>query len=96
MPPDKSREIGARLLRLRVSLGLTQQQIAEQAGVSVYTYRNWEQGIREPLASAVVTLSRVLGVTADELLGMHEPDQNDTTLPAPPKKRGRPKKEDDR
>jgi transcriptional regulator with XRE-family HTH domain len=60
---------GVRLAVLRKAAGFSQPQLAEAAGVSVGTLRGWEQGRREPLASAVCALARALGVTADELLG---------------------------
>jgi transcriptional regulator with XRE-family HTH domain len=70
--------LGQRIARLRGVAGLTQTAVADAAGVPVGTYRNWEQGIREPLATALGKIARALGVSADELLGLAEP------VPPPP------------
>jgi transcriptional regulator with XRE-family HTH domain len=79
--------LGRRIARLRKAAGLTQRGLAEKAGVSLSTLRNWEQGAREPLASAVVKLADALGVTADEVL---RPVQDGAEQP--PARPGRPKK----
>jgi len=49
-------ELGRRLRRLRLDRNLTQQDLADEAGVSVATVRNLESGSRTQL----VTLIRVL------------------------------------
>ncbi|QJW92951.1 helix-turn-helix domain-containing protein [Frigoriglobus tundricola] len=56
----------AELLReLREKAGLTQQQLADRAGLPVTSLRNHEQGQRSPSWAAVVKLAKALGVTAD-------------------------------
>lgn len=61
--------LGQRIQRLREAARMTQAELAAAAGVPLGTLRNWEQGTREPLASAVAKLARALKVSADKLLG---------------------------
>ena len=60
------------LLRLRAEHGLTQQQVAEGAGLSLRGYQNYERGLREPSLSALVALADVYGLSVDALI-CHEP-----------------------
>ncbi len=56
----------AELLReLRLKAGLTQQELADRAGLPVTSLRGHEQGQRSPSWGAVVKLAKALGVTAD-------------------------------
>src|SRR5207244_537288 len=61
---------GERLQALRKRLGMSQHKLADVSGLSVRSLMNWEQGSREPLASAVVRLAEALGVSTDVLLGV--------------------------
>lgn len=42
---------------------LTQEQVAQQLGVSIETVRSWEQGKAEPPISRVREMARLYGVT---------------------------------
>jgi DNA-binding XRE family transcriptional regulator len=46
---------------------MTQAQLAEAAGISVSSLRNWEVDRREPSLRAAVSLARALGTTAEYL-----------------------------
>lgn len=59
-----------RLQRLRRGRGYTQYTLADAIGVSVDSVRRWEYGRREPRMSELVHLSRVLGVSMEELAGV--------------------------
>ena len=48
--------------------GLTQEQAAEMLGVSIGTYRNWEQGKNNPGRSSLLKLRDLYRATADQLL----------------------------
>src|SRR5262249_45551050 len=74
-----------RLKELREQLGLTQQQLADQAGISKAGVADLEQGKKEPAWATVVALGQALGVDCRAFL--EEP----TSVPEP--KRGRPRKE---
>lgn len=58
------------LKRARENAGLTQTQAAQKIGVSDGTYKNYEQGKREPNGDKIVTIANAFGVTTDYLLGM--------------------------
>ncbi len=88
---NDEQELGRRIGSLREAAGMTQQQLADAAAVPVSTLRNWEQGHREPMASAVVRLAAALGVTTDAVLGTGaSDDKKPAEQPARP--RGRPRK----
>ena len=55
-------EFGERLRRYRRDKGLTQQELADQIGVSNKTVSRWESGGGYPDVSMLVPLARALGV----------------------------------
>lgn len=63
------------LKKAREKVGLTQAQAAEAIGVSDGTYKNYEQGKREPNGDKMVTIANLFNVTTDYLLG-REPAPN--------------------
>ncbi len=54
--------------RVRLRLGLTQQQLSQRIDVSLETIRNWEQGKRSPTGAAK-TLLRILDRAPEAALG---------------------------
>jgi transcriptional regulator with XRE-family HTH domain len=76
--------LAARLKRLRDAAGLTQQELATRAGLSMSMISQLEQGLKEdPRLSTLRALARTLNVTLDELAGgTGEPEEK-------PKRRGR-------
>lgn len=58
-----------RLRMLRERAGLSQSELAKAANVPTASLKNWEQGRREPLLSALVALADALKVTLDMLAG---------------------------
>ncbi len=77
----KSMELDERLQELRKSRGLSQEQLAEAAGVSRQAVSKWELGESAPELEKVLALSEFFGVTTDYLLK--------GSSPAPtPQKRG--------
>jgi transcriptional regulator with XRE-family HTH domain len=66
-------EMAARVADLREGAGLTQQELAERAGVSVWTLRRWEQKGNTPLVRVLVRVAKALGVSLDVLAGLAEP-----------------------
>ncbi len=66
LPPDAT--IGDRLRRLRAERGLTQEQLAERAGLSVDMIKKLEQGQRQSARlTTLVALADALDVTLAEL-----------------------------
>jgi Zn-dependent peptidase ImmA (M78 family)/DNA-binding XRE family transcriptional regulator len=60
--------IAANLLRYRKSLGLSQEQLAEQASVTRQSINNYENAKTLPDSKILSALARVFGVTLDDLL----------------------------
>ncbi|OGU10463.1 MAG: hypothetical protein A2W29_04535 [Gemmatimonadetes bacterium RBG_16_66_8] len=56
--------IPGRLRASRLSLGLTQQEVAERAGVDVRTVRNAERGVWRPSRLTLAKLGRVFDFSA--------------------------------
>lgn len=67
------------LKRARENAGLTQTQAAQKIGVSDGTYKNYEQGKREPNGDKIVTIANAFGVSTDYLLG--RPDAKEPVDP---------------
>ncbi len=59
---------GERLKRLRQSKKLTQQDLADELGISPSTIGMYEQGRREPDRTTLLAMSRFFGVSVDFLL----------------------------
>lgn len=53
-------------------MGLTQKEVADKLGINHNTYRNYEQGQREPNNKTIVKLSNLLNVSTDYLLGKED------------------------
>jgi transcriptional regulator with XRE-family HTH domain len=53
---------GGQLARLREARGWSQEQLAREAGVSVFTVSKLERGAQEPAWPFVLLLARTLGV----------------------------------
>ena len=60
--------IGSRIAKFRKAKNLTQEELANQLGVSSQAVSKWENDASCPDISLLPQLSRVLGVTTDELL----------------------------
>jgi transcriptional regulator with XRE-family HTH domain len=62
------KSFGRRLQELRTARSLTQKELAELLGVGVMLVSRYERGLTVPSASTIIEMTRVLHVTADELL----------------------------
>ena len=61
--------MGKRIADLRKQKGMTQEQLANQVGVTAQAVSKWENDLSCPDISVLPQLAEVLGVTTDELLG---------------------------
>ena len=61
---------GERLKNLRKTRNMGQMELAEQVGVSVQSVSRWETGTCMPDIFQIVPLAKILGTSADYLLGM--------------------------
>lgn len=60
--------IGERIFELRKAKGLSQEELAEQLGVSRQSVSKWETGTVMPDTENALAMSKILGVTTDFLL----------------------------
>jgi transcriptional regulator with XRE-family HTH domain len=93
-----------RLRELREAAGLTQQQLAERAGMQTNTIARLERAEREPAWKTAIALAQALGVSCEDFLQepADRPPQGRGRPPkaaeaekvaAPPRTRGRPRKD---
>lgn len=60
--------LSERIYALRRKHGMSQEQLAEKAGVSRQAVSKWETGQSMPELEKLMTLARCFGITIDELL----------------------------
>lgn len=75
------------LLRLRKEKGLSQAELAEELGITRQTISRWEAGVSTPSAENLIGLSRVYGMTVEEMYqrGRGEeppPEEDSKEIPA--------------
>jgi transcriptional regulator with XRE-family HTH domain len=78
-------QLGERVRRRRMELGLNQAEFAKQAGIPVPRLSSIEHGHQSIYVERLVTLAQALQVTTDYLLGLNDD-------PTPPTKRPRSRK----
>ena len=72
-------QLSDKLVSLRRSLGLSQEELAEKLNVSRQAVSRWESGTAMPDAANLLQLSKLFGVSADYLL--NDDYQSDNDLP---------------
>ncbi len=60
--------LGERIYELRKAKGLSQEELAEQLGVSRQSVSKWETGVAIPDTENALAMSKIFGVTTDFLL----------------------------
>lgn len=65
-------DFGVRLAELRKNAGYTQQELADEIGVSRRVIGYYESESQHPPANLLVELSNTLNISADELLGIKQ------------------------
>ena len=71
---------GERLKKLRKKAGLTQEELAEKAGVSNITISQWENGIYAPTMTRIKALAQALNVPESDLLNDPPPQPDGWVL----------------
>lgn len=64
---------GDYLKELRMKKGISQEKLAEQLGVSRQSVSKWEQGYAVPSSDNVLELSKLYGISADDILNCEAP-----------------------
>ncbi len=72
--------LGQTIHRLRLERGLSQADLADRLEVSRQSISKWETDASVPELDKLITLSRIFGVTLDELVG-HAPDGSASPAP---------------
>lgn len=67
-------EIGRRIQRYRTEQGLTQEFLAERAGISQKHLSRIEQGYHDPRFELIIKISGVLGIPTDALAKDNDAD----------------------
>ena len=71
---EKNMEIGNKILELRKSTGLSQEELAEKVGVSRQTISKWELGETSPDIKQAKELSKIFNISIDELVNNDRKD----------------------
>lgn len=61
--------VGQRVAQLRTEHGLTQNELAEMAGVKQYVIASYETGRRRIPASLLPVVAKILGVSVEDIVG---------------------------
>ena len=69
--------IAERILTLRKSKGMSQEQLAEAVGVSRQAVSKWESEQASPDPEKIIAMSEIFGVTTDYLLKGIEPEKEE-------------------
>ena len=62
------KRIGSKLQAARKIKGMTQQEVADRAGISRTYYSQIENGDRDPATTVITTISKVLEVNIADIL----------------------------
>ena len=62
-------QVGRKISELRKERDITQNELAEKAGVSYQAVSSWERGLTMPDIAKLPGISQILGVSIDQLLG---------------------------
>ncbi len=75
-----------KIFRLRKQSGMSQEEVAEKLNISRQALSRWENGSAQPMATNIVELSKLFGVTSDYLLNDEYQSDNDIPVVAETKK----------
>ncbi len=80
-PKELNKQIGERCRKARETAGYTQEQLADQIGVSTQFLSDAERGVTGMSVNTIVKLCSILNISADFLLlGMEESDEAEGSL----------------
>lgn len=72
----RTKEIARRLTRLRQQKAIGQRDFCERLGISQPMMSHYERGERRIPSDLLVEMAQILGVSADELLGLKKSSRN--------------------
>jgi len=77
---DIKRAVGKRIKIVRQRSGLTQDQLAEQVGLSPKYISGIERGVENPTMDILIRLAKMLGVEPYDLFLFGESEESEKTL----------------
>ena len=63
-------ELGKKIRQLRFKAGLTQEQLADQLGISAQSVSKWENNVAMPDITSLPLLAEILGISIDDLFDL--------------------------
>lgn len=72
-------EIANKLLQLRKEKGLSQEQLAQELGISRQAVSKWERAEASPDTDNLIELAKLYDISLDELL-LHQPTEKETVI----------------
>lgn len=80
-------QLATNLKALRKQNCLTQGWLAKKLNLTQQAYANYEKGVAEPCINSLIELSKIYGITIDEMLGLSDNlTSNDSIAPEIAKK----------
>ena len=76
LPADGGESFGSRLARFRKAAGFSQRELAAEVGISHRMVAYYETQTEYPPTHLMPLLSKALGVSADQLLGLEKEKDN--------------------
>ncbi len=70
-------EIAERLIKLRKQHGLSQEELADQLGVSRQAVSKWERAESSPDTDNLIALAKLYNISLDELFGINKDDDKE-------------------
>ena len=64
--------VGERLIKLRKSRNMNQEQLANELSLSKFCISQYEKGKNNPSEETIIKIARMFGVTSDYLLGLSD------------------------
>ncbi len=87
-------QLGSKLADLRKRSGYSQEALAEKMGLSRQAVSKWERGESSPDTDTIIELSRLYGVSLDELVGNEQEEKQEKKLHK--KEKAKDKKQEDK
>lgn len=73
--------LGKRIAQLRKQKGMSQEDFADVSGKMINTISNIERGLSDPKVTTLMSISKALGISIDELFSENKQAQTTEELP---------------
>lgn len=73
--------LGRRIAQLRKQKGMSQEDFADVSGKMINTISNIERGLSDPKVTTLMSISKALGISIDELFSENKQTQTTEELP---------------